>query len=392
MHKRTVSHIRKTHLVLPVVALLLVMCAGIFYVYVAPSFLHAGGSQGGARTEHVTAVYSNEPQDHPAPMARWPWPQSKTDHPHKGVKHWIDRSSPDGTVLELIDFDFRANPSLRLELYDQDEDDKIPFDNQSKIWIQAVGQAAHHLNEAGRGRVIAAWNGLFFQGENGRTSHVAPVVLDGRALYNVGLVRWAVGVKYHGDHPAFKVMRLPPFRVLAHEYDFAAEGASCLILDAKPLHLQPFPKPDEYAFPPSEVPGPGDAGFVRKVDHIRTSRTSLAWSKNNRHFYLLVVKEPDSESESLMALRFRRPSVGGWTVADEQRFWHQFGAWCAVNLDGGDVTQLALLRRDGRYDLVPARWGSSDMRLILPPDLAGAPYGGSMMYFFIRDTSSDTPH
>ena len=95
----------------------------------------------------------------PAAMARWPWPHAEINHPHHGVKHWIDRSSPDGTVVELFDFDFHRNPHLRLELFDQDEDDKTPFDNHTDYWTRGVGQVTRHLNETGRGKVIAAWNG-----------------------------------------------------------------------------------------------------------------------------------------------------------------------------------------------------------------------------------------
>ena len=351
--------------------LLLVICATLVYHYFGPFHVQPGASL-----------------DDPAPMARWPWPHAKTDEPHPGVTHWIDRSSSDGTVVELFDFDFGKNPHLRLELYDQDEDDRKPFDDSAELyWTRAVGQATKHLNKTGRGKVVAAWNGLFFQYSNGKASHVAPVVLNGKALYNVGVVRWAVGVKYEGKKPVFKVMRLPSIKTLAREYDFAAEGASCLIHEGRPLRLQPFPKPNEDPFPPSKPPGPDESGFVRRVDHIRTSRTSVGWSKDNRHFYLLIIKEPDSEVLSLRALRHRLPLLGGWTVADEQRFWQQFGAWCALNFDGGDVTQMTALRRDGRYDLVPPRWASGGMRLTFSPDFKGAPAGGSMMYFFIRDTS-----
>lgn len=325
--------------------------------------------------------------DAPSQMARWPWLHAKTDSPHPGVTHWIDKSSSDGTVVELFDFDFQKNPHLRFELYDQDEDDRVPFDDKAKFRARGVGEITRHLNKIGRGKVVTAWNGLFFQytGDVGR--HVAPVVLNGKALYNVGTIRWTVGVKYKKNGPVFKVIHMPAFQTIAKEYDFASEGASCLILNGQPLRLQPFPKPGEDPFPPSKPPTSDESGFVRKVDHIRTSRTSMAWSKDNRHFYLLIVKEPDAEAPSIIAFRDHLPLMGGWTVADEQRFWQQFGAWCALNLDGGDVTQLTALRADGRYDLVPARWGSGGMRLTFPPDLKDAPPGGSMMYFFIRDTS-----
>lgn len=386
MNRKFIPHTRMSRVLftaLGLMLLLLAICAGILYRWVG-----IARPVGTTRGIAPAIKLGSDRTDRPAPMARWPWPHATTDNPHAGVKHWIDRSSPDGTVLELFDFDFYKNPNLRLELYDQDQDDQTPFDDQAKFWMRGVGQVTRHLNETGRGKVVAAWNGLFFQYHKGIARHVAPVVLNGKALYNVGTIRWAVGVKYHKNKPVFKVMRLPPFRVPASEYDSASEGASRLIFDGKPLRLQPFPKPGEDPFPPSKPPGPGEAGFVRQVDHIRTSRTSMAWSKNNRHFYLLIVKEPDSEGASIQALKYRLPLMGGWTVADEQRFWQQFGAWCAVNLDGGDVTQMTALRRDGRYDLVPPRWDSASMRANFSSDFTSAPFGGSLMYFFVRDTAA----
>jgi hypothetical protein len=352
---------------------LLVAYIGFFY--------HNSNNQ---KTSPTRVIYR---QDEPAAMAYWPWPHAKIDKPHPGVTHWIDKSSPDGTIVELLDFDFHKNPHLRLELYDQDEDDSVPFDNRMTIDARGVAQATQHLNNIGRGKVVAAWNGLFFNPDRSVVRHVSPVVLNGKALYNVGLVRWAFGVQYKKNNPVFKVIRLPNFKTLSNEYDFAAESASCLILNGRPLHLEPFPKPGEDPFPPSKVPGPGEAGFVRKVDHLRTSRTNMGWSRDNRHFYVLIVKEPDSESLSMQAYAKGLPSIGGWTVADEQRFWQQFGAWGAVNVDGGDITQMTMLRSDGNYDLVPARCSPS-MRLTLSPKFENAPGEGSIMYFYIRDTSA----
>jgi len=99
--------------------LLLVICAGILYHYLGPFLTHAGGRP-----------------DDPARMARWPWPHAKTANPHPGVTHWIDRSSPDGTVLDLFDFDFQKNPHLRLELYDQDEDAKRKYEGEDLLFLQ----------------------------------------------------------------------------------------------------------------------------------------------------------------------------------------------------------------------------------------------------------------
>lgn len=188
----------------------------------------------------------------PAPLAVWPWPQAKQDTPWPGVTHWLDTSSPDGTALDLFQFDFTVNPKLRLELYDQDEDDKTPGDNRVDYWPQGVGQATRHLNALGRGPVLAAWNGLFFNstvpsgGPRAFGAHVAPVVLRGKTLYHVGDIRWAFGVQYDAQgRPTFKTRHEPDKATLAREFSWAAEGAQCLIRDGKPLTLQPYPHIDE---------------------------------------------------------------------------------------------------------------------------------------------------
>jgi len=214
-------------------------------------------------------------------------------------------------------------------------------------------------------------------------------VLAGKVYYNVGVVRWAVGVKYRGNRPIFKVIRLPDAKTLGSEFDYAAEGACCLIHEGRPLRLRPFPGPDEDPFAAPKPPTADEAGSVRGlVDYVRTSRTSMAWSKDSRHFYLLVIKEPDTEHGSVHALNAGLPSTGGWTVADLQRFWQTFGVWCAVNADGGDATQLAALRSGGGYDLVPSRVATSKTRLTCSPTFAGAPPGDSMMFFYIRDSGT----
>jgi hypothetical protein len=362
------------YLILPIIILFLIG-ALIFRHFAGPAPIHIGLRP-----------------DAPAQLAHWPWPHAKIDHPHPGVTHWIDRSSSDGTAVELFDFDFRANPHLRLELYDQDEDDKTPFDDKCEFWPQGVAQAAQHLNKIGRGPVVAAWNGSFFQyrdiGGHRIGSHIAPVVLRGHVYYNVGLVRWAVGVKYDKTGPVFTALHMPSKDALANTYDFAAEGASCLIDQGKPLRLAPFPPPGQQPSPSRTACAPDEAGYVRIVDHIRTSRTSMAWSRDNRHLYLLIVKDPGAEAISVNALLHNLPVVGGWTVADLQRFWQSLSVWGAVNIDGGDCTALVARRADGRYDYVPAFWGDTAMRRMLPADLSGASRGGSMMYFYVRDTEN----
>ncbi len=328
--------------------------------------------------------------DAPAPLARWPWAKARKEAPHPGLTHWVDRSSPDGTVLDLLAFDFPANPRLRLGLYDQDEDDAVPHDNGADYWPRGVGHITRHLNAAGRGKVVAAWNGTFFttdhkSGGHGIGRHVAPMVLRGKVFYNVGNHRWAFGVQYRDGKPEFKTIHLPDRATLAREFAFAAGGAQCLVREGRPLRLQPFPTPGA---PPLRQPVPStpeEAGHIPTVDHMRTSRTSMAWSKDHRRFYLLIVKEPDSETASIQALRRGVPLLGGWTVADLQRFWLSLGAWGAVNIDGGEVTQMVHLRADSRYEMVPPRWATPQQRLTFAPSFPNAPQGGSLSYFYVTE-------
>jgi hypothetical protein len=324
--------------------------------------------------------------DAPAELAVWPWPHAMRETPHPGVTHWLDRSSADGTVVELFDFDFLANRRLRLGLYDQDEDDAVPFDNNADTWALGVGQATRRLNQGGRGRIVAAWNGLFFDSGARPAHHVAPVVLAGRFHYNLPNPRWTFGVHYENGRSGLKLCFRPRREEMIREFTYASGGAQCLLREGRPLKLRPFPEPGEVPPKGPAAAAPDEAGYIRDVDHMRTSRTSMGWSRDSRHFYLLVVKEPDHEAGSLLSLRHGEPGTGGWTLADLQRFWQAQGAWSAVNIDGGDVTQLCAICRDGRYEMVPPRWSDGAMRLTFPPDFPIAPAGGTMMYFYISDT------
>ena len=330
----------------------------------------------------------------PSPLAIWPWPQAVKDTPHFGVTHWLDTSSPDGAVLDFFDFDLKTNPHLRFEIYDQDEDDARPFDDFADCWPHGVGWATHHLNTTGRGQVVAAWHGLFFNCDTvtvprpvgspyiGR--HVTPVVLDGQVHANVGQARWTFGAQYDAQgHPTFKTLLMPDKATLARNFTFAAGGAQCLIKNGRPQKLHPWPNLDEPA-PHQPVPcAPGEAGYIPNVDWIQTTRATVGWSRDNKHFYLLFVKQTGTEGGAVMASRGHGPPMGGWTVFDEQRFWLAKGVWGAINSDGGDVGQLTFLQPDGNYLLLPP---VAEQRLVFPPDFANAPPGGTLLYFFVRDT------
>jgi len=307
-----------------------------------------------------------------------------------GVSRWHTRSG-DGTEIHLIEFDFAANPRLRFELYDQDEDDATPFDNRADYYPNGLGKVTKRLNATREGKVLAAWNGLFFAydrsqgGPHGIATHIGPNVIRGKARYNVGNHRWTFGVKEIGGKPRFQALYLPDKATLEREFDFAADGAQCVIREGKPLRLQPYPQPSD---PPLSQPvpsSPEEAGHIPLVDHMRTSRTSMAWSRDGSKLWLLVVAESDHELGSKLALKRGEPDLGGWALADLQRFWLAFGAWSAVNSDGGAVAQLALRRPDGDYEMLPPRIASPDRHLIFGPDFKNAPEGGTLMTFYVRE-------
>jgi hypothetical protein len=337
----------------------------------------------------VATIPPRPPQIEPSPSpdAVWPWKRAVKTEARKGVTRWFVNSTADGTDLELFEFDFSANPKLTFEIYDQDEDDSKPFDNRADYFPRGVGQVTKHLNEQKRGKVVAAWNGLFFgydrgagSPQNGYATHIGPVVLGGKVYHNVGRHRWTFGVKRADGRATFKVLHLPSKALLAENFDFAADGAQCLILDGEPKKLEPFPGREKSA--PST---PDQAGHIAFVDYWKTSRTSLAWNKDSSRLYVLIVNEPDTEVESKLALKYGKLSKGGWTLSDLQRFWRSFGAWGAINSDGGIVTQSLWLRPDGKYELLPSRLASPSKRLEFDHSLTGTPAGGSLLTFYVAE-------
>jgi hypothetical protein len=330
----------------------------------------------------------------PSLLAIWPWPHAMWDTPHAGVTHWLDSSSPDGTVLDFFDFDLQANPGLRFEIYDQDQDDAHPFDDTADCWPQGVGWATHHLNTSGRGKVIAAWHGLFFNCDPvaGKSAdprslyvghHVTPVVIDGQVHCNVGQARWTFGVQYDRcGRATFKTLLMPDKTTLAKSFTFASGGAQCLVKDGQPQKLRSFAAAQEPFDHHSTTCASDEAGYIPNVDWIQTTRATVGWSLDQKHFYLLFVKQTGTEGGAVMASHGHGPPTGGWTISDEQRFWLAKGVWGAINSDGGDVGQLTFLRPDGNYLLLPP---IAQERRVYPPNFPNAPAAGTLLYFYVRD-------
>ena len=354
----------------------------------------------------------------PSALTTWPWPQARRSTPHRGVTRWLDTSSPDGTSVELIEFDFGVNPGLRLELYDGDEDDTHRLDNKVLYWSRGIGSTTRHLQarleKQRRGQLVAAWNGAFFGLKNLKPReadwafHLAPVVVRGKVLHNTSNHRWTFGVQYANGRPVFKAQHLPGRKELQKNYHFAAGSVQCLLRDGEPLRLQPFPWKGEKPMPAPVASTPLEAGHIPTLDHMKTSRISIGWTGHYRRLYLLFVKEPDGELPSRAAVQRWKPAYGGWTLADVQRFWLSLrdakGVWHAVGSDGGDVAQLALRQPDSRYEMVPPRMslesGRATRRIKVPAKAAQPltkqplPHelrlGGALMYFYVCDTKART--
>ena len=275
-------------------------------------------------------------------------------------------------------------------MYDQDEDDANPFDDQADYVPRGVGHVVEHLNKRTNERVIAAWNGLFFAYDRspgspaqGWARHIGPNVIRGKVRFNVGRHRWTFGVKKVAGKPDFRAIFQPTIPQLNGTFDYAADGAQLLIKDGASLRIQPF---EESLKGPRPVDSVLDAGAIPGVDWMRTSRTSMAWSKDGRYFWLLVVMESDHEVGSKLASKYGGEDRGGWTLSDLQRFWHKVGVWGAVNSDGGVVTQLATISPNGGYVLLPPLQAGLRGRIHLD-DLSKAPSGGSLMTFYVSDIS-----
>ena len=275
-----------------------------------------------------------------APDTAWPWPGAKTVTLAPGVTQ-ISKVSSDGTLLDLFDFDFGANPRLRWEIFDQDEDDQKPLDNRVNYWERNVAQMTKQLDgPKGRGPVLVAWNGAFFGYDNNTKAadafHVSPVVLRGKVLFNTAQHRWTFGVKNTATGPVWKTLFEPSRATMEREFDYAAGSVQCLIKDGQPLIIEPFPKVGG-KFKAQPVPSTEkEAGHIPYFDHMKTCRASIGWSRDNKHLYFLAVKEPDDEGSSSVALSFAvrgepipadTSLAGGWSVADVGKFWQSVGVW-----------------------------------------------------------------
>ena len=183
----------------------------------------------------------------PSQNTTWPWPGAKTENLRRGVTHWAS-ALDDGTTLDLLRFDFAANPRLKLGLWDSDlqsSPDKNKPLNRFAYWRDGVAAQGAAMNQ--QGDLIACWNAGFFgllnrkPREADRAFHLSPVVVDGRAYYPGVTHRWTWGAQTRDGTPHFKLEHQPEFGELSRDYDAATGTLQALLLNGKPLELRPYP-------------------------------------------------------------------------------------------------------------------------------------------------------
>ena len=336
----------------------------------------------------------------PAQNTRWPWPGAKRETLRAGVAHWSSVTD-DGTTLDLLEFDFHANPRLKFGLWDSDlnssPDITKPL-NRFPYWRNGIATQAAAMNK--RGDLVACWNGGFFGLLNAkprasdRAFHLSPIVRNGRAFYSGVNYRWTWGAQTRDGKIQFKLQHQPKFAALPRDFDAATGTLQALMIDGQPLELRPYPWFGETPQKPPIASTPREAGHIPTLDWMHTSRTSAAWNEAGK-LWILIVKEPDGEAPSRALFNARKRGRGGWTLADEQRFWlsmRKVGVQSAVGLDGGDVAQAAWRKPDDKFEVLAPRIAlpatqSATKRLTTDAQFKSARElrGGALTYFWVRE-------
>lgn len=337
----------------------------------------------------------------PSDNTMWPWPNAKREILRRGVAHWAS-ALDDGTTLDLLEFDFRANPRLRFGLWDSDlqnsPDVTKPL-NRFPYWQNGLAAQAAAMNR--NGDLVACWNGGFFGLLNrkprtaDRAFHLSPVVSDGQAHYAGVNHRWTWGAQMRDGQLQFKLEHQPKFADLARDFDAATGTLQALMIDGKPLELRPYPWFGELPQKPPIPSTTREAGHIPTLDWMHTSRTGAGWNDKGK-LWILIVKEPDGEAPSRALFNRRERGRGGWTLADEQRFWLSMrdrnAARNAIGLDGGDVAQAAWQQPDRQYEVLTPRIAlpenqSATKRLLTDAKFTNARdlRGGALTYFWVRE-------
>jgi len=236
--------------------------------------------------------------------------------------------TPDGTALTLVTADLAKNPRLTVGVYDCDLDDVNPGDDHNATWLPMslpfalprIRAQAHRQGET----VLCACNGDFFYNLIWRGSHLVPIVVNGQAYYNVhGLFSreqdWQLGFRREGGRLRFVLEHDFSWPRWQTEFETALGGVRPLRVAGESLELKP---------------GNGNT-------RLRCARTSLGWSADSSHCYLLIVEDLDGEGPGMIQKK-RDPQrqTGGFDMRQLQQYWERLGVPNAVVFDGGDSTQF----------------------------------------------------
>jgi hypothetical protein len=277
-------------------------------------------------------------------LSSWNW--NRETGSANSMAMTVEKPESDGTVVRHFIFDFAANPTLRLRLYDADSDDRVPFDDSNTSYmgqgIDLVGKKLDRAARAEGAQLLCAFNSGFFGARDHRVAfHEAPVVIDGKALYNVDIIRpkeqaWVFAMSSQDQIregvPRFRLVPEMPFAELAKSQT-ALAGVRPLRVDGNSLELKP---------------GIGST-------KLRCARTSIGWSADGNTLHVLIVRDPDTEGSSNLQRKGQRTQTGGWDVREVQAFWEKQGIPNAILLDGGESTQAVY--RNGQGGLTYLRAG-----------------------------------
>lgn len=285
----------------------------------------------------------------------------------------------DGTTIHLLRFDLRR---VRLGIYDADSDDSHPYDNRNATWLDQPLRRVWRNIAARDGRApLCIVNGGFFgNAESWIGTHEAPLLSDGKARYNTNVLQtdWpqqAATLVWKREAGVVKprIRREISFKELEN-CDGALGGVRVLREGGRDATL---------------APGMGGAT-------LRCSRTSVAFDSQN--LWVLSVRDPDGEASSVRANKWEKAhpgapkiQVGGWDVAQVQRFWRERKIPNAVLFDGGESSQLGADYGDGprvvhssfHFSRTLGFWNGKPLRLVLPllpPDEAN---GGVLNWFYV---------
>lgn len=253
-------------------------------------------------------------------ISAWSVDSSRTFSPERGVTIKISGPDSQGNTVRFFTFDFNANPKLKIGIYDRDSDDSHPFDN---INTSFFGTPALAVYDKLKQKPIMLMNaGFYCWTEPGFVgSHVAPMVIDGKAHYNVSYAPhyWTWGWKTINGRLKFRLLKDIHYKQLTDYYDNAFGHVAPLVVDHKPMILG--------------NKGPGRTWLC-------CSRASVGWAEDSSKMYVLIVRGRDGERASADMFMYQKRQNSGWNLPQVRSFWLKQGVRQAIALDGGDSTQI----------------------------------------------------